>query len=102
MATHMQVEVVFAERDRQELLTLDLPEGSTVADAIKASKLEKQFPAADLFASPVGIWGHIVEMDRVLVAGDRVEIYRPLRVDPREARRQLALHGKTMASSSKD
>ena len=102
MATrrHMiEVEVAFALPERQVLVAVELAEGSTVADAIEASGLGLQFPADNLESLPVGVWGRVTERDRVLAAGDRVEIYRPLQIDPREARRQLARVGKTMRTA---
>jgi putative ubiquitin-RnfH superfamily antitoxin RatB of RatAB toxin-antitoxin module len=81
---------VFALRDRQELVALQLEAGATVAQAIEASALAEAFPDCDVAACEVGIWGQVVERSRCLQDGDRVEIYRPLRIDPRSARRQRA------------
>lgn len=69
-------------RDVREV-ALELPAGATVRDALQACG----GPAEDGEAS-CGIWGKPVEPDRVLQAGDRVEWYRPLRVDPKKARRE--------------
>ena len=101
MTTEIEVEVVFATSERQELVGLKLPPGSTVDDAIRESRLHERFPSQDLSGLEVGIWGRVVARDRLLEAGDRVEIYRPLHMDPREARRRLAAAGQTMASSNK-
>jgi putative ubiquitin-RnfH superfamily antitoxin RatB of RatAB toxin-antitoxin module len=90
------VEVAFALPDRQVLAAVELAEGATVAEAIEATGLARRFPAAKVESLPVGIWGRVSTRDRVLADGDRVEIYRPLQIDPREARRQLARVGKTM------
>lgn len=90
------VEVVFALAERQELVGVNIPAGSTVGDAIEASAIQKFFPDNDLSSHPVGIWGRLVERDQRLLHGDRVEIYRPLEIDPREARRKLAAEGKSM------
>ena len=92
----MQVEVVFALPDRQALLTVSLAKGATVADAIRMSGLGDRFPAARLDELKVGVWGRPVDRTHELKSGDRVEIYRSLEIDPREARRQLALLGRTM------
>lgn len=86
----MQVEVVFAMPDKQVLETVLVPEGATVEDAIRRSGIERRFPGEELASLSVGIWGRLVERDRVVEDGDRVEIYRPLAVDPREARRLKA------------
>ena len=96
MAADIEVEVVFARADVQKLVTLRLPIGASVADAIEAYRTATGFPQQELQAATVGVWGQVTGRDRLLVAGDRVELYRPLRIDPREARRLLAEVGKTM------
>ncbi|MGB5335325.1 MAG: RnfH family protein, partial [Woeseiaceae bacterium] len=78
-----------------------LPEGATVSDALSASGLERRFPQVDFSALQAGIWGHIVARDKVLNGGDRVEVYRPLKLNPKEARRQLASLGLTMGGVTK-
>jgi putative ubiquitin-RnfH superfamily antitoxin RatB of RatAB toxin-antitoxin module len=100
--TDIHVEVVFARADRQTLIAVTLAHGATVADAISRSAIAQQFPAENIDRLQVGVWGHPVERDHVLSDGDRVEIYRKLELDPREARRQLALLGRTMGQTSKD
>ena len=77
------VEVALAGPERQTVLRVELPEGSTVADALAASGLE---------AAPgrVGVYGKVVPAGTPLREGDRVEIYRPLRADPKELRRERA------------
>ena len=99
MSGKIAVEVAFALPDRQVLAAVELAEGATVAEAIALSGLAEQFPAVDIESLPVGIWGRVTARDRVLANGDRVEIYRPLQIDPREARRQLAQAGKTMRTA---
>ena len=86
----MQVEVVFALTDIQVLRTVQLPTGATVAEAIEASDIAEHFPGMDLGELQAGIWGKRVERDRLVQDGDRVELYRPLDIDPREARRLRA------------
>ena len=102
MVATIAVEVVFALPEKQLLVPLTMPEGATVADAIDASALESGFPEFDLAQCAVGIWGQLAARDRVLVNGDRVELYRALQIDPREARRRLATAGKTMRRSDQD
>jgi len=99
---NIDVEIVFALPGKQRLLSLSLPAGSTVDDAIAESAIARSFPEHDFSAADVGIWGRPADRDQVLSAGDRVEIYRPLKLDPREARRQLALVGKTMGKAPED
>jgi putative ubiquitin-RnfH superfamily antitoxin RatB of RatAB toxin-antitoxin module len=83
----MRVELVFALPERQELLEVAVEEGATVADVIAKSDLARRFPGHDLGGLQVGIWGKVVARDRVVREGDRVELYRPLEIDPKEARR---------------
>lgn len=96
MPGKLNVEVVFALPRRQVLVTVTLEEGATVAEAIHASGLAERFPDEQLDALPTGIWGRPADRDAVVSDGDRVEVYRPLEIDPREARRQLAQAGRTM------
>ncbi len=86
----MQVEIAFARPDQQLLLTVQVPEGATVARVIDASGLARQFPDEDLAVLQAGIWGRPAGRDRVVREGERVELYRPLEMDPREARRLKA------------
>ena len=89
-AATISVELVFALPDRQVLRSITLAEGSTVADVIDKGNLLRDFPDLVLEEVQAGIWGRPVERDRVVREGDRVELYRPLEMDPREARRLKA------------
>jgi putative ubiquitin-RnfH superfamily antitoxin RatB of RatAB toxin-antitoxin module len=82
------VEIVYALPDRQVLRRILLPDGSTVEDAIRVSGLRAAFPEMD--TTHVGIQGEPVPLTTVLRERDRVEIYRPLRADPKEVRRTRA------------
>jgi uncharacterized protein len=85
--TVLRVVVMFSpEPDKMDVSRLELPEGSTIAQAVAASGVAVRYPQVD--GLPVGIWGKKQSADTVLRDGDRVEIYRPLRCDPKEARRQ--------------
>ncbi len=97
--TEISAEVVFAVAGEQRLVTVSLPPGSTVADAIEASALQAHFAEHDLAAMSVGIWGRPVSRKQTIADGDRVEIYRPLEIDPREARRRRAALGKSKVES---
>ena len=87
----IQVEVVLAMPERQELVVLELAIGATVADAISRSGLPEMFEGFELDATKLGIFGQKASPQQVLRDGDRVEIYRPLIADPKEVRRQRAL-----------
>ncbi|MEP6874558.1 MAG: RnfH family protein [Burkholderiales bacterium] len=81
--------VVFSPRAGEvDEVELRLDSGATVADALRASNMPARHPQFDLGALPVGIWGAFCERSDVLRDRDRVEVYRPLRVDPKDARRQ--------------
>lgn len=86
----MRIEVVYATPFRQELVELSVEAPISVAAAIRLSGLEDRFPGHDLAALDAGIWGRIVSRETMAADGDRVEIYRPLQRDPREARRLRA------------
>ena len=65
-----------------------VPAGATLIDALRASGVLERHPHIDLAHQAVGIWGRISALETPLKDGDRVEIYRPLQVDPKEARRR--------------
>ena len=81
----MRIEVIRAWPRRHEAMTLALPEGATVADALAAAALSQQEAPAAL-----AIHGETVALDQLLRDGDRVELLRPLLLDPKEARRRRA------------
>ena len=82
------IEVAYALPERQVLRRLMLPDGSTVEDAIRVSGLRAEFPEID--PTRVGIHGKPVPVTAILRYQERVEIYRPLRADPKEIRRMRA------------
>lgn len=83
----LQIEMVYALPERQWRVPLTLAQGATVADALTAVADREPFANLDLVNVPVGIYGELVSRERVLADRDRVEVYRPLPVDPPEARR---------------
>lgn len=87
------VEVVYALPACQRVVTVPLGAGMTALEAVHASGLLGEFPELDCVALALGIYGRRVESSQRLRPGDRVEIYRPLRIDPRAARRQAAESG---------
>lgn len=88
----MRIEVAYARPDRQFLIALDLPEQATVNDALVASDLRTLCPELAEGEWVVGVWGQVEKspQSRQLQPGDRVEVYRPLTVDPMEARKARA------------
>jgi putative ubiquitin-RnfH superfamily antitoxin RatB of RatAB toxin-antitoxin module len=95
----MAVTVAYAGLERVWRIAVELPAGACVMDAVRASGLVDLLGEADLSAAPVGIFGVVCAPDTVLRAGDRVEIYRPLPVDPKQARRQRAERVRAAAKS---
>lgn len=89
-----RVEVVYATPERQWLIALDVAPGTTVSEAIHCSGLPEQCPGIDL--TNIGVFGERVSHHHRLEPGDRIEIYRPLIADPKDARRELARQGKSM------
>lgn len=83
-------EVVFATPDRQVIVEVAATPDLTVGKAIERSAISRHFPGVDIEPLEAGIWGRVVPREHPVRAGDRVEIYRPLRMDPREARRRRA------------
>lgn len=98
----IEVEVAYAVPERQLILKVEVPEGTTAIEAARLSGIEEQFQEVDLGKNRLGVFGKLCKPDRPLIAGDRVEIYRPLLVDPRAARRELAAAGKSMGKGGRD
>lgn len=86
----IQVEVVYALPEQQWLVRVDLPASSTAEEAIRHSGLNEKVPGGLPSAAKVGVWNHVVSPETTLNDGDRVEVYRPLVADPKEARRKRA------------
>jgi putative ubiquitin-RnfH superfamily antitoxin RatB of RatAB toxin-antitoxin module len=87
-AEGMRISVAFSPRAGEvDETTLELPAGATLIEAVHASGLLQRHPGIDLGVLRTGIWGRLKPLDAPLRERDRVEIYRPLLVDPKEARR---------------
>ncbi|QJQ95426.1 MULTISPECIES: RnfH family protein [Halomonadaceae] len=98
-ASAISVEVAFALPERQKIVTLSVAPGTTAEQAIVMAGLPRFFPElpCDAFKhAPLGIFGkRLRNTQQVLQPGDRVEVYRPLAIDPKEARRQRASQNET-------
>ncbi|MEM7253238.1 MAG: RnfH family protein [Pseudomonadota bacterium] len=81
-----EIEVAFARPERQVVRSLCVPAGTTLREAIQLSGIADEFPDEDLDSLTLGVFGEVRPDDSAVCAGDRVEIYRPLAVDPRAAR----------------
>lgn len=84
----MEVEVAYARPDRQRIVRLQVPEGTTLMEAAKRSGITRLFPEINLDEIDMGVFGKVVKKpdEQLLREGDRVELYRPLKIDPKQAR----------------
>jgi putative ubiquitin-RnfH superfamily antitoxin RatB of RatAB toxin-antitoxin module len=89
-AARLRVVVVYAEPDRVFRVGVVLAPGATVADALASARLRESCPGVQVDPARIGIFGKRVALDAALRDGDRVEIYRPLKIDPKDARRRRA------------
>ena len=86
----MQVEVVYANASSQFVVSIEVAENACVEDAIRDSGVLEKYPEISLANNRVGIFSELVCLHTRLKAHDRVEIYRPLKLDPMQARRMRA------------
>ncbi len=91
----LQVQVCYARPERQFLRELTVADGTTAEQAIRQSGVLAEAPEIDLANYKIGIYGKLKARDTLLRARDRVEIYRPLTADPKDARRRRASKKKT-------
>jgi putative ubiquitin-RnfH superfamily antitoxin RatB of RatAB toxin-antitoxin module len=97
MSEFIEVEVVYALPQQQDVLRLSLPEGATAREAVEASGLLLKYPDIDPGGrNKLGIYARPAKPDTVLRDRDRVEIYRPLLADPKAVRKKRAEDGKAM------
>jgi len=84
----IRVEVAFARPDKQEIISLDVEEGTTAVEAVKRSGIAGMFPEVDPDNDDMGVFGKVIKNPSAheLRDGDRVEVYRPLKIDPKQAR----------------
>lgn len=99
---HLSVEVAYAKPGEQVLERLQVPEGGTVESVIRQSGLLERFPEIDLKINKVGVFGKAAALSAKLNDGDRIEIYRPLIADPKEARKKRAAEGRSMKKGARE
>ena len=92
MIREITVEVAYARAGQQKIISLSVPEGTTLTKAVELSGICGYFPEIDLEAAKLGIFGKAVlrPAEQELKHGERVEIYRPLIADPKEVRKKRA------------
>ncbi|MGY0399713.1 MAG: RnfH family protein [Ostreibacterium sp.] len=86
----MKIEVAYATPEHQKIMNVVVAEGTSLIDAVKQSGIIDIFPTLNLETADLGIWGKIKPANTIVEEGQRVEIYRPLVLDPKEARRKRA------------
>jgi len=86
----MKIEVVWGGADLQWLIELEVEEGTTIGEVIHQCSQNKMIPEEYIDPNRVGIFGQLSPPDQPLAGGDRIELYRPLKGDPKEIRRALA------------
>ncbi len=90
MSKLIEIEVAYALPWKQVLQSLKVPFGTTAEQAVLLSNICEIFPDINLLNNELGIFGKLIKPDTILHDHDRVEIYRPLTVDPKEKRRRRA------------
>lgn len=98
----IEVEVVYARPDEQVIVPLKIAPGTTLEQAVVQSGILDRFSEIDLAKNKLGVFGKVAKKDVPLKPGDRVEIYRPLIADPKEARKKRAAEGKQMRKGAAD
>ena len=84
----LNVEVAYARPERQKIVSVQVPEGTTMVEAVRLSGIVQLFPEIDPETIDMGIFGKVVKnpASQALRDGDRIELYRPLLIDPKQAR----------------
>lgn len=87
---NIKVEIVYAQPGKECLLAIELKHECTIEEAIHHSGILTMFPDIDLAKNKVGVFSQLKKLSDRVCDGDRIEIYRPLLIDPKEARRKKA------------
>jgi uncharacterized protein len=90
----IELEVAYAKPEQQAIVTINVPQGTTLEQAVKLSGLLVRFPEINCSELRLGIFGVASKLQQNVKQGDRVEIYRPLIHDPKEARRNRAVNNR--------
>lgn len=92
----MKVEVAYATPEKQLIVEVDVPVGTSMVEAVRQSGIEREFPGIEPASLPMGIFGRKVPKpdQETLHPGDRIELYRPLKIDPKQARQNRAAKAK--------
>lgn len=84
----IKIEVAYATPEKQRIIEVDVADGATMTEAVRLSGIDQEFPELDILATPMGLFGRKVAKpnEQVVQPGDRIELYRPLLIDPKQAR----------------
>ena len=96
------IEIAYARPEEQFLEQLSVAADATIQAAIETSGLLQRCPEIDLKVNKVGVFGKAAALTATLHEGDRIEIYRPLIADPKEARKKRAAEGKAMKKGARE
>lgn len=103
MTDTIAIEVAYALPDAQRIVAVEVPAGTTALDAVKQSGIEQFFDELTISDDlKLGVFGKAVSASHVLSVGERVEIYRPLKIDPKEVRKQRAAKAKADKNADGD
>lgn len=100
-AEALRIEVVYAFPGVQHLVSLNLAVNATAREAVQRSGLSKKFPEIEISGYALGIYGKPITPEQLLRDGDRVEIYRPLQADPKQARRDRVNRSRVLAKQAR-
>jgi hypothetical protein len=101
MANKINIEVAYAQPEKQSLLSIVIEKGLTVEQAITESDIINLHPEIDLSVNKVGIWNRTCKLQDLVKDGDRIEVYRPLIADPKEVRKRRAEKAKLEGRADK-
>lgn len=100
-AAQLSIEVVYGTPQRQEIVNVEVDDGTSIEQAIMASGIIEEFPEIDLTVNNVGIWNRAAKLKDIVKDLDRIEIYRPLIADPKEVRKRRAEKAKEEGRADK-
>jgi putative ubiquitin-RnfH superfamily antitoxin RatB of RatAB toxin-antitoxin module len=95
------IEVVYGTPERQEIIALEIPENTTIEQAVLLSGIIEEFPEIDLSINNVGVWNRAAKLQSIVNDLDRIEVYRPLLADPKEVRKRRAEKAKEEGRADK-
>jgi len=98
----IKIQIIVAYKDFQDILTLEVPLGITLEKLLNDDELLIHFSSNDISRAKIGLWGELIGLDYILKDGDRLEILRPLKNNPKDLRRKLADIGEHMGIVKND